>query len=108
MYKQGKLREEGVTQGLLCPLCVLDVEKTGELPGGCCPQHRILQELPGPGPATFPQPQSSAGICSQRELGRISSGRSMQSSGTPVDAEISTFSLVPAPLGSPSGAAAAC
>lgn len=76
-------------------------------------QHKILEEAaaaasPRPGPAVFPQPQSSSGICSQRELARIGSGRSIQKSGTPVDAEISVFSLVTGPLGSPSGAGAAC
>lgn len=39
-------------------------------------------KLPGD-PAVSPQPQSSSGICSQRESGRIRSGRSIQNSGTP-------------------------
>lgn len=52
--------------------------------------------------------KSSSGICSQRESARIRSGRSIQNSGTPVDAEISIFSLVTGPLGSPSGAGVAC
>lgn len=91
-------------------LCAGHGKRAGEVPGGCCPvlQHRILQELPGPGPATSPQPHSSFGTCSQREWGRISSGRSIHNSGSPVDAQISTFPLATAPLGSPSGAAAAC
>lgn len=74
--------------------------------------HGILEEAaaaaaPRPAPAVFPRPQSSSGICSHRESGRIRSGRSIQNPGTPVDAQIPTFPFVPGPLGSPCAAGAA-
>lgn len=53
-------RRRGCPRPPLSFLCAGHGKRAGEVPGGCCPvlQHRILQELPLPGPATSPQPQS--------------------------------------------------